>query len=676
MLPRSITLGRVASIPIRLHWSWVGIFVVLVAALRPVYAEQACGGPAVCGADLALAALMALLIGASVLLHELGHALTARRLTVPVESITLFAFGGVAEVRAEAPGPGAEFAIAVAGPAVSLLIAVAGGLLWWAGLGADVALLAILAAHLALANAIMAVFNLLPGYPMDGGRVLRATLWFLADDMLPATRVATQVGRACGLLIGLGGATLAILARSPLLALWAAAIGYFLYRTASGSYRQIMLQSVLRDVSVADLMQRRFRTVAADLTLDQFVARYVLGQAETGFAVTRPGEGADADPILLGLMTLRNLRRHTTAQWEGCRVSEAMTPLGQLRSLAPQVRVIDALDLLNEGPDEIIPITDGPRLVGILRRRDVVIYAQVQMARRGRMVGRGAARPYLRGVMRLIELYTALRDHFGPLHGPDARRPWWPLFSDDPATEILVGAVLVQQTRWETVEAATRRLLALGLLSPPALAAADPEALAALIRPAAFHSQKAPGLIAIARHICARYGGSTAAMLARPSAELRADLLTLPRVGPETCDAIMLYGGGHPVFVVDEYTRRLLERVATGDRGQGTGDRGQANLWRRPYEQVRLAIEAELSSPAPGLLPLAPFYADFHAQINEACVRYCLSRPRCDGPPARRVYSIQQGRESYLASDAGCPLRAMCAWYRAGRVGEERKAEI
>ncbi len=247
--------------------------------------------------------------------------------------------------------------------------------------------------------------------------------------------------------------------------------------------------------------------------------------------------------------------------------------------------------------------------------------------------------------MRLIDIYTTLRAHFGPLHGPDARRPWWPLFGDQPPFEILVGAVLVQQTRWETVEAAVRRLLAAGLLSPPALAAADPAALAALIRPAAFHTQKAAGLIAIARHICARYAGSLERLLARPTAELRAELLALPRIGRETCDVIMLYAGGHPVFVVDEYTRRLFERVGAGEK------------WRAPYDVLRLAIEADIQHSA--------LYADFHAQINEACVRYCLSRPRCDGPPARRVYSVQEGRESYLASDAGCPLRAVCAYYQA-----------
>lgn len=258
-------------------------------------------------------------------------------------------------------------------------------------------------------------------------------------------------------------------------------------------------------------------------------------------------------------------------------------------------------------------------------------------------------------------IYALLRERFGALHGPDAARPWWPIYGDDPPFEMIVGAVLVQQTRWETVEAAVLRLIAAGLLSPPALAAADPAALAGLIRPAAFHTQKAPGLIAIAEHICRHYGGSTAAMLARPTAELRAELLALPRIGRETCDVIMLYGGGHPVFVIDEYTRRLFERVQPESAGNGGAAR---EIWRAPYEALRVYIEAELAAEPPEADP-AVLFAEYHAQINEACVRYCLSRPRCDGPPARRIYSRQEGRESYLDSHAGCPLRPVCAHYRS-----------
>ncbi len=383
MPPRTLTLGRIAQIPIRLHWSWLGICALLVLAVRPTYAAYTCDGAPICGPDVGLAALMGLLLGASVLLHELGHALVAARLTLPVQSITLFAFGGVAEFEGETPGPGAELAMAVAGPAVNLLIASGTGAIWWARGGPTAPDgLAVLMGHLALANGLLALFNLLPGYPMDGGRVLRATLWFLNDDVLPATRIAAQVGRACGIAIGLGGAALAMAARQPMVAAWSAVIAIFLYRTASASYRQLLLQTLLRGVSVGDLMQRRLRTVGRELTLEQFVARFVLGQAETGFAVAEPIEGEADEQRLLGLITLRNLRRFTTAQWSQRSVAEAMTPASQVAALAPGTPAFDALYALRESPDGILPVIDGQRLVGMLRQRDLALFVQVQMARR------------------------------------------------------------------------------------------------------------------------------------------------------------------------------------------------------------------------------------------------------------------------------------------------------
>ncbi|MCX7792485.1 MAG: Fe-S cluster assembly protein HesB [Chloroflexaceae bacterium] len=260
----------------------------------------------------------------------------------------------------------------------------------------------------------------------------------------------------------------------------------------------------------------------------------------------------------------------------------------------------------------------------------------------------------------LAAIFARLRAHFGPLTGPGAARPWWPVFGTDAPFEMLVGAVLVQQTRWETVEGAILRLLAAGLLGPQAMASAATETIAALIRPAAFYGQKATGLITIARHIVAGYGGDTARMLARPTAEVRAELLRLPRIGPETCDVILLYAGGHPVFVIDAYTRRLFERVAPAlGPGAGDGPMPAPPPWHRPYESLRRTIEMELRQDDPAAL-----YAEYHAQINEVCVRYCLTRPRCNGPPARRVYSRQEGRESYLGRHDGCPLRPVCAWYR------------
>jgi endonuclease-3 related protein len=265
---------------------------------------------------------------------------------------------------------------------------------------------------------------------------------------------------------------------------------------------------------------------------------------------------------------------------------------------------------------------------------------------------------------RLLALYDALFAHFN--HEPH----WWPIVSDTPQFEMLIGAVLVQQTRWETVEAAVVRLRDAGLLDPVALAAADPAALAALIRPCAFHTQKAPGLQAICRYLIERYAGDMAALLSQARVPLRAELLALPRIGRETADAIMLYAGGNPVFIVDAYARRLLARL---DLAPGF------DFARARYDDVQALIEAAIIHPiadhrlpsAGFMLPIpnpqvpaTNFYRNFHALIVEECIHHCLAtRPRQDRPGARRVFVDPRKCATHCLNCQGCPLREMCAEY-------------
>ena len=250
---------------------------------------------------------------------------------------------------------------------------------------------------------------------------------------------------------------------------------------------------------------------------------------------------------------------------------------------------------------------------------------------------------------RLLALYDALYAHFG--HEPH----WWPIISDTPQFEIIVGAVLVQQTRWETVEAAVVRLRDAGLLAPAALAEADTAALAALIRPCAFHDQKAPGIRAIARHILDRHGGDVAALL---------------RIGRETADTIMLYGGDHPVFIVDAYTRRLFARL---DLAPGF------DFTRARYDDVQALVEGalqnderrtpnneEISNSAFSVQPsaLRDLLWDLHAMIIEECVHHCLAtNPRQDRPGARRSFVDPRKCAAHCIVCQGCPLRDMCAFY-------------
>jgi endonuclease III related protein len=269
---------------------------------------------------------------------------------------------------------------------------------------------------------------------------------------------------------------------------------------------------------------------------------------------------------------------------------------------------------------------------------------------------------------RLLALYDALYAHFG--HEPH----WWPIVSDSPQIEMIVGAVLVQQTRWETVGAAVVRLCDAGLLAPAALAAADTDALAALIRPCAFQGQKAPGLQAIARHILERHGGDVAAMLAQERAPLRAELLALPRIGRETADTIMLYAGGHPVFVVDAYTRRLFGRL-----GLAPG----FDFVRARYDDVQALVEGAFADedrgwrmedggskclaildPPSSILGPREFYWNLHALIIEECIHHCLANsPRQDQPGARRAFVDPRKCAEHCIVCDGCPLRSICASY-------------
>lgn len=341
------------------------MLVVLVGMLRALYA----GYVAAPGA-WAMAIAAGLLLCVSVLAHELGHALLARHYGLAVGGITLFALGGVAEIADSESAPVRDLLVALAGPLASLALALVGGLIWW---NANTPAIAVLALHLALTNAVMALFNLLPGYPLDGGRVLWAVLSYLTDDELFAARAATQAGRVCGWLLLAIGVLYGVGVGDLFNGAWMSLIGYFLIRNAALSYRRFVMRRRFSGVHVADLMQRGFRAVAPDLPLDQFVGRYVLGQVEQGFPVlSRPD--ADAPQALLGMITVRNLRRFQLKEWSLTRVGEAMTPMHRLRALAPEMPAGEALRTLLESGEEQLPVTDGAMLLGMLRQRDLLGY--------------------------------------------------------------------------------------------------------------------------------------------------------------------------------------------------------------------------------------------------------------------------------------------------------------
>jgi len=365
MLRRATPIGTIAGVPIRCHWSWVVVLLLVIGMLRALYAGYADARGA-----WAMAVAAALLLCLSVLLHEFGHALVARRYGLAIGEITLFALGGVTEIADTRSEPVRDLLIAVAGPAANLSLALVGGVIWW---NITLPPIAVLALHLALTNAVMVIFNLLPGSPLDGGRVLWAVMTFLTDDELFAARTAALAGRVCGWALLITGVLYGAGAGDLLNGAWLALIGYFLTRNAALSYRRFVVQRLLSGVLVADLMQRAFRAVAPDLPLDQFVGHYVLGQIDQGFPVLSSPE-ADAPQSLLGMITVRNLRRFQFTEWSLTHVGEAMTPIHHLRALAPEMPAGEAFRTLLESGEDQLPVTDGATLLGVLRQRDLLGY--------------------------------------------------------------------------------------------------------------------------------------------------------------------------------------------------------------------------------------------------------------------------------------------------------------
>lgn len=365
----SLKLGRIRGIAVGIHYSWLVIFGLLTYSLAEWFFPQAYPGWTV-SRYWAVGAIASLLLFASVLAHELGHSVVAQSKGIPVRSITLFIFGGVASIERESERPGDEFQIAIAGPVVSVLIG-----------GVSLALLllvnslpAAVAAtldYLAWANLILAAFNLIPGYPLDGGRVFRALVWALTDSMERATRIAAMVGVVVGYLFMLGGVFYALALNSLISGIWLVAIGWFLRGAAEQSAQQLALATAFRGVQVGSLMDPNPPVVRPDTSLDDLVEHYVLARNVRGAPVVEGGE-------LIGIITLSDLRDVPRSDWPRVTVRERMTPRGQLATATPDTPIESALRAMSERDIHQIPVLQSQVLVGLLTRGAVIRYLQIR----------------------------------------------------------------------------------------------------------------------------------------------------------------------------------------------------------------------------------------------------------------------------------------------------------
>lgn len=363
MSRNAVSLGRVLGIPIGLDYSWFLVFALLTWTLAVSYypAEFKHWSTA---QYWIIGAVTALLLFVSVLLHELGHSVVAIRYKIPVRSITLFIFGGVAQIGAEPPRAAAEFWIAIAGPAVSFALAAFFSLLQ--PIFTAAAPLLALAKYLALINGSLGLFNLIPGFPLDGGRVFRALVWGITHSLRQATLIAANVGRLIAFLFILAGVW-RVFTGDFGNGLWIAFIGWFLESAAAAQIQQQQVQDLFAGHKVAEAMSRNYIAIPAETSLQQLVDDHVLGSGRRCFVVK---QGDD----VIGLLTLHHIKEVPRAEWPTTTAAQAMIPVTQVKQVQPDTGLWAALQEMDRDGVNQLPVMADGQMLGMLRREDTITF--------------------------------------------------------------------------------------------------------------------------------------------------------------------------------------------------------------------------------------------------------------------------------------------------------------
>jgi Zn-dependent protease/CBS domain-containing protein len=380
---RGVSLGYLGGVLVTLHWSLFIVFALITLALSlgPFPMWHPDWGSLTVGLTAVAAALLFI---ASILVHELAHAIVARRLGVGVRQVTLFVFGGMAHLEHEPRNWGVELAIAIAGPAASLALGIVflylGGFVTgpekWVPDDPMLTLsqagpVATVFFWLGPVNLLLGLFNLVPGFPLDGGRVLRALFWGTTGDLVRATRWAAGIGQGFAwLLIASGvamilGIQVPILGSGALAGIWVALVGWFLYQAAKVGYRRLLAQELLGDLPVTSLMNTSFKAVGPGMTVQELVDQHALPGGRALFPVVEDGR-------FDGLLSAADVRRIDADRRAATRVDEIMTPVHHLATLSAEARAADALYQLTQHPSSQIPIVDGGRLLGFVAREDIL----------------------------------------------------------------------------------------------------------------------------------------------------------------------------------------------------------------------------------------------------------------------------------------------------------------
>ncbi len=311
---------------------------------------------------MGIAGMLGLFI--SVILHELGHAIVARRYNLDISQITLFIFGGVAELKSEPPSPKVEFLVAIAGPIVSVALALLMNSLTIAGEHAGwPVMLTGVTNYLAIINLVIVLFNLIPAFPLDGGRVFRAALWWWKGSLQWATRVASHVGAGFGLFLILMG-IFSFAAGDLFTGIWWVILGLFLRQAASSSRAQYYVRQELQGEKVQKFMTKTPITVPPDITIKDFIEQYIYQSHHHVYPVVDNGS-------LLGYVSLREAKALAPDEWPKILVRNAMVPLSEARTVLPETNALEALGIIQQTPFSTLLVVDNGRLAGILTAQDL-----------------------------------------------------------------------------------------------------------------------------------------------------------------------------------------------------------------------------------------------------------------------------------------------------------------
>jgi Zn-dependent protease len=378
---QSFTVARIAGIAIEINPSWLIIVAIISFSFsNNVFPDQYEGWSTATYWSIGIAT--AALFFGSVLLHELAHALVAKRRGVDVPKITLFIFGGVSHMADQPRSAREEFYIAAAGPASSILIALACAGIFAAAHDRQEQIEAMFV-WLAAINGMLAFFNLLPGFPLDGGRVFRSIVWGRTRSFRKATTVASNVGIVFGYVLIVGGIALA-LGGLVLNGIWFAFIGWFLSSAARNESQSLQLESVLSPLSARDIMDRNFASVTPGTSIQEVVDRHMVLDGHRAVMVAN-------DDRVLGILTVSDVRRLEPSERSNTAVQAAMTPRDTVITVPAATPALEVLMLISEKRLNQVPVLEEGRMIGLISRREIL--DRVQMANKlGFFPGSGADR--------------------------------------------------------------------------------------------------------------------------------------------------------------------------------------------------------------------------------------------------------------------------------------------